>query len=319
MRLGLISIVMLASVAAMPSAAAPKAAHKVVPKPPVKVVPKLIQSCDAHKFETVVDSIVEGQPHQSKVRLCGVEGQSDAEWIDTLRDAIKKLDANKDMPASQREQIATAIKAEIARLTILGAGPALPQRGRAARVVPPEPLSRDYATLPPIPVPREPAPTPVQKDLEAQNPAGHETTPPVQRNFAQLPPMPPPLATAAPPPAAAAVLAPALAPRLNFGCDTPGDLSSDAPCAEFERETRVTVHAGEDIPAGTLLQFVRNDRPQADVPLGGLRRGSVLRVVLPAKVCSGFASGKLELRVVRDDGNGAPRPLSSEGPYSLRC
>jgi hypothetical protein len=45
----------------------------------------------------------------------------------------------------------------------------------------------------------------------------------------------------------------------------------------------------------------------------------MLQVVLPAKVCSGFATGKLELRVVRDDGNGVPQPLSSEGPYSLRC
>ena len=319
MRSRLISIVMLASLAAAPLAAAPKAARKPVAKPPSKFVPKLIQNCDAHKFETVVDSMVDGQPHQSKVRLCGVEGQNDAEWIDTLRDAIKKLDANKDMPAPQRDQIVTAIKTEIARLTILGAGPVLPRRGSAASAVPQEPLSRDYATLPPLPVPRETVPPPARKDLGRSEVVGSETsTAPVQKDFAQLPPMPPPLPAAAAP-ATTSVLVPAVPLRLNFGCDTPGDLSSDAPCAEFERETRVTVHAGEDIPAGTLLQFVRNDHPQADVPLGGLRRGGALQIVLPAKVCSGFASGKLELRVVRDDGNGAPQPLSSEGPYSLRC
>ena len=130
--------------------------------------------------------------------------------------------------------------------------------------------------------------------------------------------MPQPLPPATPS-VAVPVLVPAVAPRLKFGCDTPGDLSTDAPCAEFERETTVTVHAGEDVPAGTLLQFVRNDRPQADVPLGGLRRGGALRVALPAKVCSGFASGKLELRIAREDGNGVPQPLSTEGPYSLRC
>ena len=73
------------------------------------------------------------------------------------------------------------------------------------------------------------------------------------------------------------------------------------------------------MPAGTLLQFVRNDRPQADVPLGGLRRGGTLRVALPASVCRGFASGKLELRIAREDGNGVAQPLGTEGPYSLRC
>jgi hypothetical protein len=263
--------------------------------------------------------MIDGQPHQSKVKLCGVEGQSDAEWIDTLRDAIKKLNANKDMSAPQRDQIVTAIKTEIARLTILGAGPVLPRRGSATTAVPQEPLSRDYATLPPLPVPRERVPPPAQKDSRRQESAGVETsTTAVQKDFAQLPPMPSsPTVVAAP--ATTPVAAAAVPLRLNFGCDTPGDLSSDAPCAEFERETRVTVHAGEDIPAGTLLQFVRNDHPQAQVPLGGLRRGGALQVVLPAKVCSGFATGKLELRVVRDDGNGVPQPLSSEGPYSLRC
>ncbi|HEY7005083.1 MAG TPA: hypothetical protein VH392_01230, partial [Sphingomicrobium sp.] len=35
---------------------------------------KLVQNCDAHKFETVVHDEVDGKPHQSKVKLCGVEG-----------------------------------------------------------------------------------------------------------------------------------------------------------------------------------------------------------------------------------------------------
>lgn len=289
MRSGVLSIAIVASLAAAPSWAAPK----VAPKP----VPKLIQSCDAHKFETVVA--------ESKVKLCGVEGQSDAEWIETLRDAIAKLEANKDMPAARRDQIVTAIKSEIARLTILGAGPVLPRKDSGSAVTAPAaPLSRDYATLPPLPPPRETPAAPA----------------PIRRDFAELPPMPPPLPPAAAVSAASVPpLVPAVAPRLKFGCDTPGDLSADAPCAEFDRETTLTVHAGEDVPAGTLLQFVRNDRPQADVPLGGLRRGGAVRVALPANVCRGFTSGKLELRIAREDGNGVPQPLSTDGPYSLRC
>lgn len=311
MRFSLVFTMVVVSAAAAPSLAAPKAA--------AKVVPKLIQSCDAHKFETVVDTMAEGQPHQSKVKLCGVEGQSDAQWIDTLRDAIKKLEANKDMPSAQRDQIVSAIKTEIARLTILSAGPVVPRQGRPVVVVPEQPLSRDYATLPPLPLPSGPAASSVQKDMAQPAPVPGPQSVPVQKDFAQLPPMPPPLAPAPATAAAPPVFIPATAPRLNFGCDSPGELSTDAPCAEFDRETTITIHAGEDVPAGTLLQFVRNDQPQADVPLGGLRRGAVLRVALPAKVCTGFGTGKLELRILREDASGAPRSLGAEGPYSLRC
>lgn len=318
MRSRLICIVVLASMAAVPTWAASKSASKSRPKAAGRPVPKLIQSCDAHKFETVVNSMVEGQVHQSKVRLCGVEGQSDAQWIETLRDAIKKLDANTQMPAPQREQIVTAIKSEIARLMI-GASPVVPRRARTGTAAPEEPLSRDYATLPPLPPPPAAPPAPTGSDgAEVPTVAGarENSIATVQKDFAQVPPMPRSPSVAAPPSRA---LVAAVAPRLNFGCDTPGDLAADAPCAEFERETTVSIHAGEDVPAGTRLQFVRNDRPQADVSLDGLRRGAVLRLALPSKVCSGFASGKLELKIVHDEGNGLSQPLSTLGPYSLRC
>jgi len=74
---------MFAPVAATPRKASPKATPKLA-----ATEDKLIQSCDAHKFETVVDLLVDGQPKKSKVKLCGVEGQSNADWIGTLKDAI---------------------------------------------------------------------------------------------------------------------------------------------------------------------------------------------------------------------------------------
>src|SRR4051812_44305865 len=100
-------------------AAAPP--HKPAPRPPSPppAEARLIQSCEAHKFETVVDTVVDGHPGKSKVKLCGVEGQSDAEWIGTLRDAIRKLEANKTMAPATRDQIIAAIKSEIARLSIV--------------------------------------------------------------------------------------------------------------------------------------------------------------------------------------------------------
>ncbi|HVI05511.1 MAG TPA: hypothetical protein VM711_05395 [Sphingomicrobium sp.] len=143
---------------------------------------------------------------------------------------------------------------------------------------------------------------------------------PVRRDIAELPPLPPaptaPIVSSAASARASVELA---APRLRFGCDTPGDPATDAPCALFERETVVTIHAAGDVPGGTRLEFVRNNEPRAGVALDGLRRGGSLRVALPAKVCSGFTNGKLELRVVRSEGEGASRQLSSEGPYNLSC
>src|SRR3954468_1561629 len=132
-----------------PLAAAPhKPSTKPAPAPAVAAEAKLIQSCDAHKFETVVDTVVDGQSHKSKVRLCGVEGQSNAEWIDTLRDAVRKLNADKEMAPAKRDQIVAAIKAEIGRLSVIG-GPA--PSTRTVQEPSAAPLTRDYATLPPLP------------------------------------------------------------------------------------------------------------------------------------------------------------------------
>src|SRR4029079_2333780 len=143
------TLFVLTLLVAAPLVAAPP--RKETPKRPSAPAPeqKLIQNCDAHKFETVVDTMVDGQPRKSKVKLCGVEGQSDAEWIGTLKDAIRKVEANKEMPGAQREQIVAAIKAEIGRLSIVEP-PVPPVKRQVAEQSLPS-LSRDYAPLPPLP------------------------------------------------------------------------------------------------------------------------------------------------------------------------
>src|SRR5438105_8116102 len=120
MRRGILFFVSVLLLAPMDARSAP---HKLrsVAKP--AAVPQLMQSCDAHKFETIVHAVVDGQPRDSKVKLCGVEGQSDSAWIKTLRDAIAKLEANKEMDAPVRNQIVTAIQTEISRLMIVGSAP----------------------------------------------------------------------------------------------------------------------------------------------------------------------------------------------------
>lgn len=314
MRWGMIFVAIASLLASAGAAAVPRKAPSAAAKP--LVVPKLIQSCDAHRFETVVHAVVDGATHNSKVKLCGVEGQSDAEWINTLRDAIRKLDANKEMDPPVRDQIVTAIQLEISRLKIIGSAPPSPMKAAEAESALAVSLSRDYSTLPPLPPPPEIASAP-KRMSEAVLPPPRETPAgAIQKEYAQLPPLPsapPPVTATAPQP----VPVPAVAPRLNFGCDTPGELTNDAPCADFERDTMLTIHARDDVPSGMFLQFVRNDRLQAAVALDGLRRGKALRTALPAEVCRGFTSGKLELRIVR--GEGGSEVLASDGPYSLRC
>jgi hypothetical protein len=274
-----------------------------------------MQSCDAHKFETIVRAKVDGQPQDKKVKLCGVEGQSDADWIKTLRDAIQKLQANNEMDSTVRDQIVGAINREIARLNIQGSAPTpLPRRelgsdGETA-------LSRDYSMLPPLPPPRQTEEVRTVPSAESPSAPQPVTDTAVRHEYAQLPPLPTASAST-PAPVARPATAPIIAPRLTFGCDSPGELTSDAPCADFVRETMLTVHARDDVPAGTLLQFVRNDRSLAELSLDGLKRGKARRTALPAELCRGFTSGRLELRIVR--GEAGSEVLSTDGPYSLRC
>lgn len=268
---------------------------------PRKVEPavQLMQSCDAHKFETVVTATVDGQPRQSKIKLCGNKGQSDAEWIKTLRDAIRKLDADKQMDPAVRSQIKTAINAEIGQLTIEAAVPG-EERATAVAAAPPAlpaprrpadaPTDRDFATLPPLPTSPPPPPHVLPTTIAGAAP------------MAGIPAV-----SAAPPPVFAA-------PRLTFACYSPGDIGGDGPCAEFDRETMLTVKAGDKVPAGVTLRFVRNGEGRADVDLASLSSGRSMRMALPRDVCAGFGAGQLELQVIE---NGAV--VSSDGPYALRC
>lgn len=296
----LIPTLLLLAVATSSGAATRKSAAKPAKAAVAPAVPKVMQSCDAHKFETVVDVTVDGQPRKSKVKLCGVEGQSDAAWIETLRDAVKKLEANKAMPAAQREQIVTAIKGEIARLAIVEkpggspvAAPALQGRDTAPAQ---SSLSRDYAALPPLP---SPVPGAVPTVPATQAPVSTQVS-----------------ANGAPPSAPIAPVAPAIAkvPRLSFTCSAPSSLRSDEPCDEFERETSITVRAAGAVPPGVALRFVRNGEDRADVDLSSLASQTSMTVRLPREVCAGFGAGRLELQLVV---NGSPS--KAEGPSPLRC
>lgn len=278
------------------SAAAVAAPAKKAAPPANAAVKQLLDNCDAHKFETTVDAVVDGEPHRSKVKLCGKDGQSDADWIGTLKDAIAKLDANEDMDAGVRAQIVTAINAEIARLQSAAASQHVaiandPGFGKEASSI-----AREYSALPPLP-PAPPSPPKVL--LPAATGTIIPSAPAKSRPVA---------------PASVALVAASPAPRLSYTCYSPGDLGGDAPCASFDRETMLTVRAQADVPAGVALRFLRNGEQRAEVDLARLNRGKSLRIALPSAVCAGVGDGSLQLQVVQ---NGAE--LKSDGPYSLRC
>ncbi|MCL6699720.1 hypothetical protein LZ496_13125 [Sphingomonas sp. NSE70-1] len=77
---------------------------------------KLVTDCNARKFETVVERDENGEKKSSKVKLCGKQGQTDAEWAATLKDAAAKIEANEKMPQTAKDQLTSALRAEIAKV-----------------------------------------------------------------------------------------------------------------------------------------------------------------------------------------------------------
>lgn len=301
MKIGSALAIAFALVAAPSVAADPPATDAPAPQ-----VQKVLQNCDAHKFETVVEATVDGKPHKSRVKLCGNEGQSDAEWIGTLKDAIAKLRANKEIDPAVRDQIIVAINAEISRLgspapQAAGIGEAhglaalnLGSSAPPPPVVAPPPLASEYSSLPPLPT--EPPPPP------------HLLTPMVAGSSAAA------RGDRRAPAASLGLVPGGPAPKLSFACYSPGDIGGEAPCTGFDRDTMLTVSAQSDVPAGVSLWFLRNGDHRADVDLAQLRRGKSLRIALPSAVCQGVSDGSLELKLVQGGSE-----LRSDGPYALRC
>lgn len=274
------------AVLALPAAAA---AQDPAPAP----ASDAIQDCSAHKFETFVERVVDGEPRKSRVLLCGKAGQTDADWLVTLEDAIVKVRDNAEMAADARDKIIAAISAEIIRLK----EPAATASVMAAPVLTPRAAPRprdlrdDYASLPSMPPPPPP-------QAVASSPATVGGVPP----GAPVRARPVEIAT------------PLIAPSLAFDCYVAGDLTGPAPCIEFQRDTMITVRAESDVPAGIELHFERNGSDRAKVAIGPIKSGRTKRLPLPSAVCQGFGDGRLAIAVW----NGA-RPARTEGPFPLRC
>jgi hypothetical protein len=252
------------------------------PQEPPSAEKALVQNCDAHKFETTIQLMVHGKPKQSKVRMCGTLGQSDADWIRTLKDAVKKTQAS-EMPPGAKQQIVAAVNAEIERLSmpalaVPGGGDITKLPKVAATTTPERPLTRDYDALPPLPT----------------------------------------ASTVAPP----NVLGPggiaALAPRVTLRCATAGDEDRPTECDSIDKDTVLVVRADDSFPDGLALHFLRHGDERAELTLQPLRTGQTALLRLPPAVCAGVVRSKVEIQAL---GGKAPSgtPAGSVGEYDLRC
>ncbi len=258
----------------------------------------LIADCAAHTFETTVRVTVAGKPRSSKVKLCGKVGQTDAEWLHTLKDAIAKVGVNESMSAAAKDQVIAALNVEIAKLSPTAeTSPAPPVE------ISPPPVS--VAALPPasvLPPPRAVSPT-VGGPVE----------------YSALPPLPAPKPAVSAAMVAATIAPPQLpAPRLTLRCLAMSTVSAEGPCDMLERDMQLSVRADEDVAVGTSLRFLRRGDNRAEVELAQLRRGQTQRFALPPRVCQGVAGSRVEIQVVRSAKSG-PQVVDTRGPYELRC
>ncbi len=223
------------------------------PPPELKA---LAESCAARKFETMV--IVEGRRRPISVKVCGKEGQSDADWLVTLRDSLKKTEANEQLEQPVRDQILVALKTEISRLESLAAAVAMPSATIAFSSAPvrtPE-AAPQYSSVPAIPAPKP----------RVAGTLSNASAPTVAR------------------------------PRLSIRCAMPRE--TFASCVRLERETQLMFRADEDLPAGTSVRFLRGGDERAELDLGTLKKGASLREKLPGRVCSGVLRGKVEVQIL---------------------
>jgi hypothetical protein len=240
------------------TAAASPAAKSADPPAALKT---LVDSCAAHKFETVVTTMtLEGRTKGSRVKICGKEGQTEAEWLVTLKDSVKKTESNVDLDESVRDQIVAALNAEIARL-----------EGLAVAPVTTAPSATIALLHEPVSVPEAPP------------------------QYSSVPPLPAPLPRRISS-AASAAGAPLVKPRLTISCALPHE--AFAACGRLERETQLMIRAGEDLASGTSVRFLRGGDARAELDVGSLKKGASMRERLPGRVCAGVLRGKVQVQVL---------------------
>ncbi|MCF2515447.1 hypothetical protein LVY65_10280 [Sphingomonas sp. G124] len=145
--------------------------------------------------------------------------------------------------------------------------------------------------------PAVPAPLTAQQPEQAVLPAP-QSTPPIS----------------APPKMATSTAKSLSKPSLSIRCLDAGEDGEGNPCMVLEKDTRLSVHADEDISSGTVLRFLRRGDMRGEVALAAMRQGQSIRYKLPERLCLGVSSSKVEIQILRSN-----QLVETLGPYRLRC
>jgi hypothetical protein len=279
----IISGLALVASAVMAGAAAPKARAPSSAPAEEATANAHAQDCEAHSFETTVHLTgPDGKPHESKVHMCGTKGQSDADWVRTLQDAVKKTALSPQMPRAVKEQIIAAVNAEITRLRVpalnLPAGTDIGKLPKAGTPVASVPLSRDFGSLGELPTATNVEPPHVLGAGGAFGPV----------------------------------------PRLTLRCALAGDEDRPNQCDSIDRDTVMVLRADDAYPHGVELRFLRHGDSRAELNLPALKTGQTASVRLPPAVCAGVVRSKVEIQAL---GANSPSGSAAGtiGEYDLRC
>lgn len=273
-----IALSLLAGAAA--SVAAPR--KSATPIEPAAIAKTL--DCARHRFEATIQLIgPDGKPQGKTVRMCGTSGESDAQWIRTLKDAVKKTSESPSMPQATKDQIIAAVNAEILRLSLpalnLPQGTDIAKLPRASATNRPEvPLSRDYNALPPLPTVSNVAPPHL---LGAGGTFG-ETA------------------------------------HLSLSCALAGDEDRPDKCGTIDKDTVLVVRADAAYPKGVAVRFLRHGDSRAEVDLPAMSMGETRKLRLPPAVCSGVVRSTVEIDALGAGGPAGATP-GRVGEYDLRC
>ena len=286
-------MILLTSLAALAAAQASPISPAPAPPEPGAEARQLLEDCTNHRFDTVISAVVDGQLKRSRMKLCGVTGQSDSEWIETLKDSAAKIAANQGIATPMREEMVKALETEIAARSAapaagVGSGPAKEFTLKPRAVAPGAATgsaTAGYTSLPPLP-------PPISVNAEA-------------RELASKPYVPPP---------------PIERPDLGFECFSATSVG-EGECYDFDRFMVLIVTARSSLKPGASLRFVRDGENRAEIALGTMRKGQKLRFALPSEVCKGVNGGSLKIETWVQPKSGKPQPqlAESEGPYTLRC
>ena len=224
-----------------------------------------------------------GDPRPTKITLCSDKGATTADLVRMFDSAATKIEQLDKLAQDRRAALVAQLKAKIVEVQ----------------------ARNSFASPLPVPAP----PLVIRPEI---GPAPE---------YAQLPPLPSPVRTPVVAQASAVPAVALLKPRLTLECSTPGEIAEGAPCLSFARDTLLTVRAGETLPAGTSLRFLRRGDIRAEVALAQMRNGQSRRIRLPAELCAGVTGSNFEIQVVRTGGSPSSlgQVVDTRGPYQLRC